>query len=765
MIFTAGPVRYFQIILQAARAQQEASGSSVQLSGNSQPVRQVAKALDAMTVTKIPSLPDGPVFTAIKECIQSAIDRADHEALKDYLKTSNTFEAIHALDGDEKARLATILFKETDCLLAYQAFTTEAGMHLATQPTSDQLMVAKTASLVLEYKKQRKALKKRDTSTPLYNLLFLQMFRINQASHIPSQLIDVHTVPLMGLSNHHYYGINGASQPTSHVSRQCPLCMVQQTDQKEHDRIFHPHGLETGPAALVYSEQLLTLMDKADLPDDIKTRLLPPALFSLFGLQAIDFFALSESTRIFPELFLSPQLCQYIDDQRARGLYLCQYYYGDYITDPDKKKVAFDCLRTMMFFTATIPVLAQVGGEIKAMLDRCHVEIPKDAISDRYSVKKFAIPIPHKHLVEEVEGRTVPYLLTRAVARDHKVHPYLAGSRSDPGDDFFTRKAIDGVLKEAMNIVCTRSGSDLRTGSGPTYIGYIPSKVATGPAGDNGFLDSNWARNLLHGKYSHALALTCLACLHGLDRCTLKAIIDNGLWAPILDSNPYKVDVRFDPNKPSWIELNLKPAVEDMANSAFKFHKLLTTGELSTSLRDIKRVILLHDEAGQNGLLAQLGKRMAMNEPLTLDGLAQITEHIDVLEKVVATKHLNSMRQVMKCASWRTPDAEVLYNPEERPFYSPKNETLMGNFPSSEILVRTKARRCLAKGQRVQGIDKNEQDEVKVLEITSDSDIERCVSFIAYPSLPARRTCRSPAGFEQKESKSVPGRRMKCFVV
>ena len=762
MIYEDGPVMYCQIILQAARTQQEASGSSVQLSGNSQPDRQVAKALDAMTITKIPSLPDTPTFTAIKECIQSAIDRADHQALKDYLKTSNTLRAIQALNEDERARLATILFKETDCLLAYQAFTTEAGMHLATGPTSDQLMVAKTASLVLEYKRQRKALKECDTSTPLYSLLFLQLFRINQASHIPAQLIDVHTVP-MGLSNQHYYGINRASQPTRNVSRQCPLCKVHQTDQKEHDRIFHPHGLETGPAALVYSEKLLTLVDRADFPDDIKARLLPPALFSLFGLQAIDFFALSESAQIFPELFLSQQLCQYIDEQRARGLYTCQYYYGCNIPDPDKKKVAFDCLRTMMFFTTTIPVLAQVGCEIKATLDRCHVEIPKDAISDRYSVKKFAIPIPHEHLVEEVEGRIIPYLLARAVARDNKVHPYLAGSRSDPGEDFFTRKAIDGVLKEAMNTVCARSGSDLRTGSGPTYIGYIPSKVATGPAGDNGFLDSNWSRNLLHGKYSHALALTCLACLNGLDRCTLKSIIDNGMWTPILDSNPYNVDVRFDQKNPSWIELNLKPAAEDMANSPFKFQKLLTTGELSASLRDIKRVILLHDAARQSGLLAQLGRRMALNERLTLDRLTQITEHIDVLEKVVATKHLNSMRQVMACASRRTPDSAALYNPEECPYYSPKNTTLMGNFPTSEILVRTKARRCLAKGQRVQGIGKNEQGNVEVLEITTHSDIDRCLSFIAYPSSPAQPACRSPASFEQ--SKPVRGRRMKCSVM
>ena len=447
---------------------------------------------------------------------------------------------------------------------------------------------------------------------------------------------------------------------------------------------------------------------------------------------------MSESALIFPELFLSSQLCQSIDEQRAQGLDLCEHYYGDNIPDPDEKKVAFDCLKTMMDFTATIPVLAQVGCQIKVLLAERNVEIPKDAISERYLIKKFAIRLPREHIAEQVEGRIIPYLLASAIARDNNVHPFLAGSCSDPGEEFFTRKAIDGVLKEAMNIVCARSGTDLRTGSGPNFIGYVPPEVAGGPAQDDGFLDSNWSRNFLHGKYSHALALTCLACLNGLDRRTLKAIIDNDMWGPILDNNPYMADVHVDRKNPSWLKLNLKPAVRCSANSAFKFQKLLTTGELSASLRDIKRVILLHDEAEQDELLAQLGKRMAMNEPLTLDGLTQMTEHIDVLEKVVATKHLNSMRQVVKCTSSRTPGSGALFNPEESPFYSDikGTKTLVGDFTRSEVHARTKARRCLLKGQRVQGICRNKQNELEVLEMSAFSDFERCYSFIAYPLSP-----------------------------
>ena len=81
MISIDGPVRYFQIVLKAARAKHETLSPSTQLPINSQPDGQLAKALDAMTITKIPCPPttaDSPAYTAIKECIQSAIDRHDH---------------------------------------------------------------------------------------------------------------------------------------------------------------------------------------------------------------------------------------------------------------------------------------------------------------------------------------------------------------------------------------------------------------------------------------------------------------------------------------------------------------------------------------------------------------------------------------------------------------------------------------------------------------------------------------------------------------
>ena len=737
MISVNGPLQHFHAVLNAASTAHKATNSSAQLPGRSQHDRQLPKALDSRDIATTacpPPADDRPAFITIRACIQSAIERADHSVLTDYLKTTETLEAIQALNEDDKVRLAEMLFKDTGCLLSYHAFTTQAGMYLATQPTSDQLMVGKVASLIMEYKKQSRSVGVFDPSFML-NSMFLRMFIRNGASHCPSQLIIAQTSQQLTTASHRYYGVTRTCQPTKNVSQPCPLCHAHQSDQKQHDMLFHPQGLETtGPTPLVYSEKLLTLVDEAHLSDELRARLLPPALFSLFDHQALDFFSLNESALIFPRLFLSSQLCKTIDEFLDEELKYCDKRYVDNIPGSETRGVVHDCFESMMRFTPTIPVLARVGCEIKALLARRNVEIPKVAVSDRYLIKKFAVRLPRRQLAKQAKGRIIPHVLASAVARFNKVHPFLAGSRYDPGTDFFSRKAINGVLKEAMNNVCARSGSDLRPGSGPNLIGYIPSEVADSRVQD-GFLDSNWSYNFLHGKYPHALALTCLACLNGLDRRTLKAIIDNKVWGPIIDNNPYRADINFHREDPTRIRLNVRAALEDSANSPFKFQQLLTTGELSASLRDIKRVILMHNEAEQDVLLAQLGERMAMSEPLSLDDLTQITEHIDVLEKVVATKHLNSIRQTDKFTRLQTPGSDALYNPEVYPFYCDKNLTLVGNFRSSPPLAKVKAERCLYKGQKVEGVYRNEQGKCEVLAISSLCDINRCFSFIAYPRL------------------------------
>ena len=733
MVSVDGPLHYFYAVLSAARKAQDAPDCAAQLPRRSHHDHPLTKALGAMAITTSP--PDeNPAFTAIKVSVQTAIERADHSALTDYLKPAETCQAIKALNGDDKHRLAEILYKDTGCLVSYCAFITEAGMYLAAQPTSDQLMVAKVASLLLEYKKQNKSEGGFDSSL-LLNSIFLRSFMLNRASHAPSQLITAKTSRRLSTAIHCYYGVTRAGQPTKKVSQSCPLCQLHQNDREAHDRLFHPHGLETvGPTPLVYSEQLLALVEEAHLSDDIRARLLPPAQFSLFGHQAVDFFSLNASALIFPELFLSPQLCQTMDELLDEWIKSGVARYVDKIPDSDMRAVVRDCYSNMKKFTPTLQALARVGCEIKASLNRRHVEIPEVAISDWYLIEKSAVRLPYWQIVKQTEGQIIPGVLASVVARVNQAHPFLAGSRYDSGHDFFTREAINGVLKEAMNTVCAQSGSDLRPGSGPGFIGYVPPKIANSRAWDNGFLDSNWSLNFPHGKYPHALAITCLACLNGLDRRTLKAIIEHKVWVPIFDSNPYRADIRFDQNDTSRITLNLKAAVGDSANSPFKFQKLLTTGELSASLRDIKQVILLHSETRQNALLAQLGKRMAMSEPLTLGGLTELTEHIDVLEKVIATKHLNSIRQIVKCTSSQAPATGALYNPEERPFYSGSNSTVLGNFRYSLPLTKAKAKRCLAKGQRVEGVCRSEPDKLGVLEISTLADIGRCFSFIVYPS-------------------------------
>ena len=226
MISVDGPLHYFHTVLNAARKGQDAPGCSAQLPRRSHDNGPLTKALGAMAITASP--PDeNPAFTAIKVSVQAAIERADHSALTDYLKPAETYQAIKALNGDDKHRLAEILYKDTGCLVSYCAFITEAGMYLAAQPTSDQLMVAKVASLLLEYKKQNKSEGVFDSSL-LLNSIFLRSFMLNRASHSPSQLITAKTSRYLSTAIHCYYGVSRAGQPTKKVSQPCPLCQIPQ---------------------------------------------------------------------------------------------------------------------------------------------------------------------------------------------------------------------------------------------------------------------------------------------------------------------------------------------------------------------------------------------------------------------------------------------------------------------------------------------------------------------------------------------------------
>ena len=200
----------------------------------------------------------------------------------------------------------------------------------------------------------------------------------------------------------------------------------------------------------------------------------------------------------------------------------------------------------------------------------------------------------------------------------------------------------------------------------------------------------------------------------------------SGLWAQILDTNPYLETSEFVITETlPFLIANSVLANSSIYRSPFNYHELLTSGRLSISLNEIKEVIALYSPEQQTQMLKKLAEKMGIEEPFTLDSLTEISDNISVLEKVLATKHLHSMEQVFKSTSGSEPIAG-------NELFDLATIDNIGNFPATEGKAeRLKASRYLDKGYKVLGISFSKDDDLH--EITRESDINQYDAFIAYP--------------------------------
>ena len=519
-------------------------------------------------------------------------------------------------------------------------------------------------------------------------------------------------------------------------TQQSPFYASQATP-KEYSATSQPNwlvsrlGLEHPETRSVYSEELLNRLEQANYSYQQKTELLPPVLVETSGCTGISLLELNESSLIFPELFLNKRFCNDIASVKNEFLGCFKDAVNEQIPDPDMQKKVFNCCEKMMDITSHLPVLSKLGEKLTLQFERKNVTIPEDSVPDRYSVRSFTA---HKKRDPEYSEDHTACLFDSYLTQT-PIHPYLAGYKEK--GSFFSREDTRDSLRTAMNEVCEESGSDLQTGSSPVFIGYIHPAIADPVASKNGFLDSNWSMNFLHGKFSHSLALTTLAQLAQLDRETLTAIVNNDLWYLILDTDPYQHVDTATPSDRKHYMLG-EDAFKRINCSAFKYHTLLTTGQLSASLCHIKDVIGLYPEERQAELLTDLSGNMGLEDPLDMDKLTEMTNNIRVLEMVVSTRHLNSIERVREaCPSFfKTQGANDLYCPDD--FFNDGGfGFFLNNFSQS---CQEKAKKYLAKGYSVYGVkfphDCTKGELAANPEghlVTTVEELEAYPYFIAYP--------------------------------
>ena len=674
-------------------------------------------------------------FTEIRsklKAVEGAVSNENYlsiDAALQHFNQTETLKEIQQLSQYEQALLASDFFHSRSIR---KTFNTISGRYLATLPTTDQYLVGVIGSIM-----ESCLADKQETGDDFtYMWKNVEAFRANNSFHLPEKFINTFPRQCLDDDTKFFFGFDSVSnKATRRVSKRCELCFTHQTDQEEHNKVFHPNSFVLlGPdhinSQLIYSDELLKRLEDAHYSAHDKKRLLPSVLLQTPERIVLDCASLSMAAKILPELFLSNTVCQLIE-------LMCNYETGNFrksicLLPSEKYKAMEKCFIAMVKFSTNIPVLARVGLELRALLNKDNTPVPEDSVADRYIVKTFARNTPLEKIDKIVTDFSESLLAMNAIQRI-KVHPYLAGKRKGHGDYFFSREETRGILRQAMDNVSAASGSDVRPGSAPVFIGFIPPAIAKGIAGKHGFLDSsNWCGNFFHGKYSHALALTCLTHLVGLNKEMLKTLVEetyegaSSLWAQILDANPYvEIDESVTTNALPFLIANGMLASSNIYRSPFNYHELLTSGRLSVSLNEIKEVIALYSPEQQTQMLKKLAEKMGTEEPFTLDSLTEISDNISVLEKVLATKHLHSMEQVIKSTSGSEPIAGS-------ELFDPAMNDNIGNFPVTDGKAeRLKASRYLDKGYKVLGISVS-KDNDDLHEITRESDINQYKAFVAY---------------------------------
>ena len=660
-------------------------------------------------------------------------DYSDNDCLStdeiQYFNKTETLKEIQQMSQFEQALLANKFFHSKSII---NTFDTISGRYLATLPTTDQYLVGVIGSIMESCLADKKGTD--DYSTYLCQMV--EVFRKNNSFHLPEKFINAIQPESFDGDTKLFFGFDSVSKkPTRHISKRCELCFTHQTDQEEHNKVFHPDGFvslgtDHTNSQFVYLDELVKRLEGAHYSAHEKKRLLPSVLLQTSEHVVLDCTSLSMAAKIFPEIFLSGALCRFIE--YIRNYSIRAFRSSILLLPPEKYEAMAKCFIAMVKFSTNIPVLAKIGLELRVLLNSDNTPVPEGSVADRYIVKTFAKNAPVNKIGEIVVDFSGSLLAMNAIQRI-KVHPYLAGKRAEHGDYFFSRKESRGILRQAMDNVSAASGSDVRPGSAPVFIGFIPPTIAKVIAGKHGFLDSsNWCGNFSHGKYSHALALTCLTHLVGLNQEMLKNLVEeteddaSGLWAQIMDANPYlEISEFLTTDTLPFLIANSVLANSTIFRSPCNYHELLTSGRLSTSLNEIKEVIVLYSPEQQTQMLKKLAEKMDIEEPFTLDSLTEISDNISVLEKVLATKHLHSMEQVFKSTSGSEPIAGT-------ELFDPATIDNIGNFPATDGKAeRLKASRYLDKGYKVLGISYVKDHDLH--EITRESDIDQYGAFIAYP--------------------------------
>ena len=254
-------------------------------------------------------------FSKKIETIEGAISNKNYpstDEILQYFNQTETLKAIQQLSQYEQTLLANEFFHSKSII---KTFNTISGRYLATLPTTDQHLVGVIGSIMESCLADKKGTDDYFT----YIMKSVEAFRTNNSFHLPKKFINaIHHQSLDG-DTKFFFGFDSASnKPTRYISKRCKLCFTHQTDQEEHNKVFHPDGFVSLGAdhtnsRFVYLDELVKRLKGAHYSAYDTNRLLPSVLLQTSEHVVLDCASLSMAAKIFPEIFLSGTLCRLIE--------------------------------------------------------------------------------------------------------------------------------------------------------------------------------------------------------------------------------------------------------------------------------------------------------------------------------------------------------------------------------------------------------------------------------------------------------------------
>ncbi|WP_062266233.1 hypothetical protein [Endozoicomonas arenosclerae] len=269
-------------------------------------------------------------------------------------------------------------------------------------------------------------------------------------------------------------------------------------------------------------------------------------------------------------------------------------------------------------------------------------------------------------------------------------------------------------------------------------LGFVPPGFADPDASTRGYMDSFWSLNMSHGNLTHLLQLFLQKDAGHMNSDALKWIIKHDFWTLIMEFNGFLSFDSFTVTEPQDDDLKILDSLrlDDtdtiparlsliglrrslLGNSPDALHTRLLCSEFSLAIRQLNSQLSPEKRASfiQN-ILKQAADE---SDDKNIQTLKQVEENLALIEWIIRNDQLKTLGEISKFLG-KTPHTVLTHD-----------DSLNGQFstgtPQVEKCVREEARRDIAKGKKVYGI--NAQG-TKKIRLDSHSRLERYTAFMVY---------------------------------